>query len=54
MHYYDYKITYHPDLDIHYLLWVKNENGVFIHDSWHRTEQSAQAEANDMGLLNRV
>jgi hypothetical protein len=49
----DYKITHHPDLDVHYLLWVKNDDNVWIHDSWHRTEKNAIQEANNMGLYAR-
>jgi hypothetical protein len=37
----NYKITHHAELDVQYLLWVKNENNVWIHDSWHRTEKNA-------------
>jgi hypothetical protein len=49
----DYKITHHADLDVCYLLWVKNENNVWIHDSWHKTEKNAIQQANDIGLYIR-
>ena len=46
-------ITHHAELDVQYLLWVKNENNVWIHDSWHKTEKNAIQQANDMGLYIR-
>ena len=49
----NYKITHHAELDVQYLLWVKNENNVWIHDSWHRTEKNAIQASNDMGLYIR-
>ena len=48
-----YKLTHHPDLDVQYLLWTKNPDGVWIHDSWHRTEKNAIQEANNMGLYTK-